>query len=68
MLSSSHNLAIFSQFECFLWIIKYTDCIYDIYAMGTAIKKPNFEEFFQRDGFVSTHHQNVNILFAIEIF
>ena len=68
MLSSSHNLAFFTQFECFLWMIKYTDCMSGVYAMGTAIKKPNFEELFQRDGFVSTHHQNVNIFFAIEIF
>ena len=30
-------------------------------------KKPNFEELFKRDGFVSIHHQNIRFL-AIEIF
>ena len=31
-------------------------------------KKSNFEELFQRDGFASIHHQNVNTFLAFEKF
>ena len=43
------------------------DCMSEVCALCYKVKKSNFGELFERGGFVSIHHCNIQFL-AIEMF